>query len=191
MSLLVAKYHGTELPIYDPEQQVVRSHKVVPLLNLESSTFLRAVRVQVGRRLQRHGIDKVLARVDRELLSVAGRCETTVLEHEWGLYPLVTPSERMRYQIYQPPNPDELRIPLGHIVVAKVDVVRHPIVINPRSQEGLRIRQGVHDYEHAPNLHKLFDIDERQFVSGITDAEIASGMIPVMPKLVDIEPRIK
>jgi hypothetical protein len=168
---------GLELPVYNPETTIIADYDTLTEVSvLETDTFVRVVRFRAPGSAS---LTEALAIADEEFDYIAQSVGAEVVGHSWGLLP-ITPELPNEYL----ENRDPL-LPDGHILVAKVDVVRCLQLF--LASEAIDIERGVEDYNQydSPSGLCWCDANIDQFVFGTGKNRGEPSMW-----LVDIEPRL-
>jgi hypothetical protein len=194
--LLGGSFKGLEdLPILGPETPVVTNRDIRngAFKKAAGPTLIRTVTIgaEVPANLDGFNLVQLLAVTDEELDIVADFCQAEVVNHPWGLYEIPDTEEaRAKFgadRINDMLHPN-LKLPDDHILVAKVDVIKHAMDARFSPTSRINIRRGLRTYDERPNRHKLRDIKTDQFLRqykfGIPSRQRSESL-----KLVDIEPR--
>lgn len=162
--LISPEYAGIEIPIFNPETQVV--NLISDPLEQDGETFVRGVRAAPGSDKYFRDLPEYLDFADEELKTAADACGAQVVPHEWGLFELPDNAPR-RLTHFSEHNHNI--VPEGYILVAETELIREiSWVLNLGDK--IDVNNGIRAYSQSKKPGDLMFTDNysHQYASGVT-----------------------
>jgi hypothetical protein len=155
--LVAPEFQGLDLPIHDPDTDVLTGDQYCHADELDTPTFIRTITIISHTRDA--SLAEILKITDQELDTVTELCGALVVGYQWGLQPSEhLPSRYGRYTFRG--------MPRGHRLVAEVDTLLCPPVDDDNNdlvESDKKLATGITEY-YRLNGTRLYDIRWDQFM---------------------------